>query len=133
MEAWAAGAHRLLWHGPLWRIHASHHRPRSGRFEANDVFGVLHALLTIGVVAWGVLHRSVPVMAAGAGATAYGMSYLLLHDGFIHRRLPLEPWEGWGWLKAIREAHRQHHRTGRSPYGLLSGPWVLRRHGGRAP
>ena len=38
-EAWAAGAHRLLWHGPLWRIHASHHRAR----QQHCVWGAPHA------------------------------------------------------------------------------------------
>ena len=39
MEMYARWAHRVLWHDfePGWRIHASHHAPRTGPFEENDL------------------------------------------------------------------------------------------------
>ena len=47
MELAAWLMHRYLMHGPLWILHASHHRPRTGRFEANDLFGVFFAVPSI--------------------------------------------------------------------------------------
>ncbi|GFZ01112.1 beta-carotene hydroxylase 2 [Actinidia rufa] len=38
MEFWARWAHRALWHASLWNMHESHHKPREGPFELNDVF-----------------------------------------------------------------------------------------------
>jgi beta-carotene 3-hydroxylase len=40
MEMWARFAHKKLWHDyePGWALHKSHHEPRTGPFEANDIF-----------------------------------------------------------------------------------------------
>ena len=75
MEGWSAWVHRVIWHGPLWFIHRSHHRHRglagkqqhvvptdahgpslakirkwlSSRLELNDTMVLLHAGLAITV------------------------------------------------------------------------------------
>ena len=124
MEPLTALTHRWVMHGGGWGWHRSHHRPATGRFEANDLYPVVFAGLTIAVLCVGVfggVHVLVPV---GIGVTAYGAAYLLLHDVAIHRRLPirvpgrlLDPW---------RRAHAVHHRFNDAPYGFLA-PVVPRR------
>ena len=47
MEAVAYGAHRWVMHGPGWFLHASHHRRRTGRFEANDLYALIFAIPSI--------------------------------------------------------------------------------------
>ena len=47
MEGVAYVAHRWIMHGPGWFLHASHHRPRHGMFEANDLYAVIFALPSI--------------------------------------------------------------------------------------
>lgn len=44
MEMWARYAHKDLWHDfePGWALHKSHHMPRTGPFEANDVFAIIN-------------------------------------------------------------------------------------------
>ena len=51
MEMWARWAHRDLWHASLWNLHESHHIPREGPFEKNDIFAITNS---IPVRVWGV-------------------------------------------------------------------------------
>ena len=50
--------------------------------------------------------------------TAYGATYMLVHDVCIHRRLPV-PLPSGRYLEWLRDAHRVHHVTGGEPYGML--------------
>jgi len=43
MEAFAWFTHKYVMHGFLWVWHESHHRPRTGMFELNDLFAVVFA------------------------------------------------------------------------------------------
>jgi beta-carotene 3-hydroxylase len=124
MEPLTALTHRWVMHGGGWGWHRSHHRPSTGRFEANDLYPVVFAGLTIAVLCVGVfggVHVLVPV---GIGVTAYGAAYLLLHDVAIHRRLPV--WVPGRLLDPWRRAHAVHHRHNDAPYGFLA-PVVPRR------
>jgi len=44
MEMWARYAHKSLWHDHPsgWALHKSHHEPRTGPFEANDIFAIIN-------------------------------------------------------------------------------------------
>ncbi len=116
--------HRFLMHGPLWSLHRSHHEPRAGRFELNDLFAAYFALPSIALIFWG---RSwPPAMWLGLGMTAYGVIYALFHDGLVHGRfrspLPLK------LMKRLVQAHRLHHavhtKHGGVSYGFLWAPSV---------
>ena len=65
MEMWARYAHKALWHDfePGWRLHKSHHVPRLGPFEDNDVFAIANAVPAMGLCAYGFL---TPNMFGGA-------------------------------------------------------------------
>jgi len=54
MEGFAWGMHRWVMHGPGWFLHSSHHRPRTGPFEWNDLYAVLFALPSILLLYGGV-------------------------------------------------------------------------------
>jgi len=112
--------HRWVMHGPGRAIHLSHHRPRAGRFEANDLYPVAFAAvvgagLVVGfnVDGWGVL---VPI---GVGVTCYGAVYAAVHDGYIHGRLAVLARRRGRGRARLAEAHRLHHRYGGEPYGML--------------
>lgn len=129
MEPVTALLHRVLFHGPGKVFHNSHHRPASRGWEANDVFPLVFAALTITVMAIGTLRPSLGILVAiGAGVTAYGASYAIVHDLYIHRRLAVLP-EHVAWLEPLREAHRIHHLYNAAPYGMLAPvvPEELRR------
>ena len=118
MEAVSYLAHRFVMHGPGMGLHRSHHRRTPSRFEANDVFPVGFAAVTILAMTAGTTLPALDVLfTVGVGVTAYGLAYAFVHDVYIHGRLgrlpevaPLE------WLKS---SHEIHHLFGGEPYGML--------------
>ena len=131
MEFWAMLLHGRLWHGPWWPAHKSHHTPRTGLWEANDVFAAMHASVAIALIVAGLEHKlgahSHLFVAAGYGMTAFGIAYFVVHDGLIHGRLPVAFLGRIPWLRRVRNAHLVHHRLDAAPYGLFLGPRELRR------
>lgn len=127
MEGVAWATHRFLMHGPLWRLHRSHHEPRLGRFELNDLFALYFALPSMALIFWGHVGCP-PAWWLGWGMTAYGLIYALFHDGLVHGRfrspLPLR------LMKRLVQAHRLHHvvqtKRGGVSYGFLWAPPVRR-------
>jgi beta-carotene 3-hydroxylase len=130
MEPTTALVHRFVMHrfGMGW--HRSHHEPPRTTFEANDLFPVLLAGVTVVLLAIGVYVASAPraLIPIGIGITAYGAAYLLVHDVVIHRRLAFLPLPDW-LLRRWREAHNVHHLFAQAPYGFLAPvvPGELRR------
>jgi beta-carotene 3-hydroxylase len=120
MEPLTYLAHRRLMHGRRgYGWHRSHHAPGAHRFEGNDLFPLVFAAATVGVMAVGTWVDGLPVLVpVTVGVTLYGFSYLLVHDVFIHRRIPLLP-RHLGPVDRLREAHRIHHLYGGEPYGFL--------------
>ena len=125
MEGVAWATHRFLMHGPLWSLHRSHHEPRNGRFELNDLFAAYFALPSMGLIFWGTRGWA-PAFWLGWGMTAYGAVYAMFHDGLVHGRfrspLPLR------LMRRLVQAHRLHHavhtRTGAVSFGFLWAPPV---------
>lgn len=77
MEFWARWAHKTLWHDyqPGWALHKSHHEPRLGPFEANDVFAIVNAVPAIALCAYGLFREDVIgglCFGAGLGITVFG-------------------------------------------------------------
>ena len=136
MDVWAALLHGLVWHGVLYRVHASHHRARTGRFEANDALSFLHAPIAIALVLYGC--RAAPgvtrelAFGVGLGMTLFGLAYTLVHDGLVHKRIPVRFLARSRFLRKVARAHRVHHSNARAgvPFGLFSGPlemWLRER------
>ena len=143
MEGFAWWAHKHVMHGWGWGWHASHHAPRGGWFEKNDLYAVVFAGVAIALIALGSAGRW-PLQWIGAGMTLYGALYFLAHDGLVHRRWPWRHTPRSGYLKRLYQAHRLHHavdgRTGCVSFGFLWAPPAaeLRRqlqalHGRRGP
>ena len=130
MEGVAWGAHKYVMHGFLWVLHRDHHtRENTGFFERNDFFFLLFAapgiLLIYSGVAAGPLD---PRLWIGAGISLYGLSYLLMHDLFIHQRFKFPSRVRNPYLLALRKAHRIHHKhLGREEGECFGMLWVPRR------
>nr|ABS76147.1 beta-carotene hydroxylase [Elaeis oleifera] len=135
MEFWARWAHRALWHASLWHMHESHHRPRDGPFELNDVFAIINAVPAISLLSFGFFNRGlVPGLCfgAGLGITLFGMAYMFVHDGLVHRRFPVGPIANVPYFRRVAAAHQIHHmdKFDGVPYGLFLGPKELEEVGG---
>jgi beta-carotene 3-hydroxylase len=120
MEPMTALLHRVLFHGRLgYTLHRSHHVAGDDRFEANDLYPVLLAAVTIVAIWLGVSVDALGFLAPiGAGVTAYGAAYAFVHDVYIHRRIPVLP-ARVRVLEPLREGHRIHHLYSGAPYGML--------------
>ncbi|KAI4351655.1 hypothetical protein L6164_005991 [Bauhinia variegata] len=135
MEFWARWAHRALWHASLWHMHESHHRPREGAFELNDVFAIVNAVPAIGLLSYGLFHKGlVPGLCfgAGLGITVFGMAYMFVHDGLVHKRFPVGPIANVPYFRRVAAAHQLHHseKFDGVPYGLFLGPKEVEEVGG---
>ncbi|KAG7537650.1 Fatty acid hydroxylase [Arabidopsis suecica] len=136
MEFWARWAHRALWHDSLWNMHESHHKPREGAFELNDVFAIINAVPAIGLLYYGFFNKGlVPGLCfgAGLGITVFGMAYMFVHDGLVHKRFPVGPIANVPYLRKVAAAHQLHHtdKFKGVPYGLFLGPKEVEEVGGK--
>lgn len=108
MEGVAWSTHKYVMHGVGWVWHRSHHEPRTGAFELNDLFAAVFATPAIVAIYFGV--HGVPwLLPVGCGITAYGAVYALFHDGLAHKRY----WSPFNaksrFWKPLVQAHRIHH------------------------
>ena len=121
-------------HGPLWFLHASHHRPNPGKFEWNDLFGILFAVPSIVLIYFGT-HGTPWLLPIGIGMTVYGAIYFGFHDVIVHRRLPLRLHPKSRYFRRIIQAHLIHHKTHRKQgavsFGFLYAPPLEKLRGGR--
>ena len=108
MEAVAALSHKYIMHGWGWGWHLSHHEPHTSRFELNDLYAVVFAVLSVGLIYYGV-QGMWPLQWIGAGMTTYGALYFMVHDGLVHQRWPFRYIPRRGYLKRLYMAHRLHH------------------------
>lgn len=127
MEVFAYAMHRWIMHGPGWFLHASHHRARTGLFEANDWYFVIFALPSILLILMGIGLEMGPGYAwVGGGIAAYGAIYLGFHDIIVHKRLNHRYVPRSSYMKRIVQAHRLHHavetKEGTVSFGFLVAP-----------
>jgi beta-carotene 3-hydroxylase len=125
MEGIAYLMHKHLMHGPLWVLHESHHRPRKGTWERNDLFGVFFAIPSIVLIYLGT-HGQPTLLAVGCGMTAYGAAYFGFHDVVVHRRVRTGFVPEGTYFRRLVRAHLIHHRCvtreGAVSFGFLYAP-----------
>ena len=111
MESVAWLSHKYLMHGFLWFFHEDHHQHNTNikPFERNDFFFLLFAFPGILLIFFGFEKLSV-LFWIGLGISIYGFAYFLIHDVFIHRRLKWLRNIDSAYFRAIRKAHKVHHK-----------------------
>ncbi|KAA3649106.1 MAG: beta-carotene hydroxylase [Bacteroidetes bacterium] len=110
MEFMAWFSHKYIMHGFLWKLHKDHHQPEKGWFEKNDTFFLFYALISTGLFwSWseGFFQYG---LAIGLGILLYGMAYFAVHDIFIHQRFSWLRRTDNIYFRAIRKAHKVHHK-----------------------
>ena len=139
MEFYARYAHKYLWHEslwtmpvkqrkewnrPIWLLHESHHLPREGAFEANDIFAIANGVPAFALCAYGFLTPGLfggLCFGAGLGITLFGIAYMYVHDGMVHKRFPTGPLGKLPFLRKIAAGHTIHHTEAFEgvPWGLF--------------
>ncbi len=86
--------HRFVMHGFLWYLHEDHHQPRGRFFEKNDAFFLIFAIPSWLCIMLGLMYQL----------------YWVVHDIIIHQRFKI--FSRWNntYVRAIRWAHKMHHK-----------------------
>lgn len=109
MEFVAWSNHKYIMHGFGWFLHKSHHVNRGSWWEWNDVYFVVYAAISMSLCYFGWENLDYRFWM-GCGVAAYGFTYFLLHDIFIHNRIKLFRRTRWRYFEAMKRAHKIHHK-----------------------
>ena len=95
-------------------------------WERNDLFFVFYAVISMSFFYSQVELGFIYGFAVGFGIMAYGLTYFIVHDIFIHQRFKiLRNASNW-YAKGIRKAHKMHHanlkKDGGESFGMLFPP-----------
>lgn len=126
MEFMAWFTHKFVMHGFLWTLHEDHHtHNKDSFFEKNDAFFLIYALPSWLCIMLGSMFSVWNVMYIGFGILAYGIAYFLVHEVFIHQRLKWFKNSNNAYLRAIRRAHKIHHKHLGKEKGACFGMLVV--------
>jgi beta-carotene 3-hydroxylase len=111
MEFMAWFSHKYIMHGWMWNVHADHHKKdHDSWFERNDFFFIFYAVVCISLcLLWrfGMFEAGLTV---GMAILAYGISYFIVHDIFIHQRFKILRNVDNRYARGVRRAHKMHHK-----------------------
>ena len=122
MEYVAWFTHKYVMHGFLWVLHEDHHRPQHRGLQKNDWFALFFSLVSMFLIAAGLILWWTPLVSAGFGMALYGIGYVLFHDVMFHRRirgLRIRP--RGAYLQRIVRAHKVHHQNSDPRDGVAFG------------
>ncbi len=111
MEFVAWFTHKFVMHGFLWNLHEDHHtHTNTSFFEKNDAFFLIFATPGITFILLGTVFGLPYFLPIGLGISAYGFCYFLVHDIFIHQRFKWLRNANNFYFRAVRRAHKVHHK-----------------------
>ena len=104
--------HKYIMHGLLWNLHEDHHQKNEEHFfEKNDAFFIIFAGLSMICYGFGTFVPALNfLLFIGIGITMYGFAYFMVHDIFIHQRFKLFTRTDNFYFRALRKAHKVHHK-----------------------
>jgi len=103
--------HKYIMHGLFWNLHEDHHNKSDHFFEKNDYFFVIFAVISMAFFCVGTFITDLGFMFyIGIGITLYGFAYFTVHDIFIHQRFKLFTRTDNVYFRALRKAHKVHHK-----------------------
>ncbi len=125
MEFMAWATHKFVMHGFMWYFHEDHHVPHKHFFEKNDVFFLIYAVPSWLLMMFGAMHGFDFKFYMGMGILFYGIAYFLVHDVLIHQRFDWFKRTDNLYFRAIRKAHKVHHKHLGKAHGECFGMlWV---------
>ncbi len=102
--------HKYIMHGFLWYLHEDHHQKGSGFFEKNDFFFLIFAIPSWLCIMLGSMNQQYVAVSIGYGIALYGLAYFIVHEVIIHQRFKWFSRSNNKYIKAIRWAHKMHHK-----------------------
>ena len=125
MEFVAWATHKYVMHKWLWFLHEDHHVKSPGFFEKNDSFFLIFAIPSWLCIMLGSMNEVYWVVSIGAGIALYGFAYFLVHDIIIHQRFKLFTRSRNSFIRAVRWAHKMHHKHLKKEDGESFGMLVV--------
>jgi beta-carotene 3-hydroxylase len=120
--------HKYIMHGPLWGIHKTHHEHSKTFFELNDLFSLLFGSIAVLLIFLGVDKLDYRFWM-GIGISIYGISYFIIHDVLVHRRIKWFERPKSNFLLGIFKAHQAHHATNKKDDAVSFGLfWVPKKY-----
>ena len=112
MEGITWCTHKYVMHGFGWFLHEDHHEPGYPHvFEKNDAFFVVFAVPSMALFFAGTYTPHTYLFFIGLGILFYGIAYFLIHDVLIHQRFKWFKRTKSKYFKALRKAHKVHHKN----------------------
>ncbi len=122
MEGVTWFTHKYIMHGLGWYFHADHHQPKyENIFEKNDVFFLVFATPSILLFIFGINPELNFKLFIGLGIFFYGLGYFLIHDVLIHKRFNWFNNINNSYFRALRKAHKVHHKNLNKELGQCFG------------
>lgn len=110
MEFAAWFAHKYIMHGTFWFLHKDHHDEAHKTLQKNDSFALFFAIPSWLCIMLGVMYEAPISIWFGSGIAAFGITYFAVHEIFIHQRIKIfKKSDNW-YLRALRRAHKVHHK-----------------------
>ena len=125
MEFVSWATHKYVMHGFLWQLHEDHHVVnKENVLQKNDLFFLIFAIPSIVLIFIGFKTLSYQLFI-GIGIALYGLAYFLIHEIIIHRRIPHPNKTNNNYIKAIRKAHKVHHKNRTKHDGVNFGMLIV--------
>lgn len=111
MECVTWMTHKYIMHGLFWNLHEDHHNKAHHFFEKNDFFFVIFACISMAFFLAGTQVKGMEFLIyIGIGITLYGVAYFMVHDILIHQRFRFFSRTNNLYFRALRKAHKIHHK-----------------------
>jgi len=110
MEFVAWSIHKYIMHGFLWYLHKDHHQVDKNKIlQKNDAFFLIFAIPSAILIIYGIENFSYQLYI-GIGIALYGLAYFVVHEIIIHQRVKILNRIDNKYIRAIRFAHKVHHK-----------------------
>lgn len=110
MEFVAWSVHKYIMHGFLWCLHKDHHQVDKNKIlQKNDAFFLIFAIPSAILIIYGIENFSYQLYI-GIGIALYGLAYFVVHEIIIHQRVKILNRIDNKYIRAIRFAHKVHHK-----------------------
>jgi len=110
MEFVAWSVHKYIMHGFLWYLHKDHHQVDKNKIlQKNDAFFLIFAIPSAILIIYGIENFSYQLYI-GIGIALYGLAYFVVHEIIIHQRVKILNRIDNKYIRAIRFAHKVHHK-----------------------